>query len=229
MDTTGSPSNQVVVNNQLPSADTDRIYRIISEFAEGFEVLSCMPPGVAIFGSSRATPHDRYYGVAEDIGRLLVQNGFAILTGAGPGIMEAANKGARAAGGPSIGLNIQLPVEQPINPYITTLLNFRYFFVRKVMFVRYSVAFVIIPGGFGTLDELFESVTLIQTQKIRSFPVVLVGREYWQGLLDWLHGTAVEQGRITSEEMTIFTVADTPEEVLTAIQRARVTDRQPIP
>jgi uncharacterized protein (TIGR00725 family) len=205
MDTTDSPSNQVAVNNQLPSADTEKIYRIISEFAEGFEVLSCMPPGVAIFGSSRATPHDRYYGVAEDIGRLLVQNGFAILTGAGPGIMEAANKGARAAGGPSIGLNIQLPVEQPINPYITTLLNFRYFFVRKVMFVRYSVAFVIIPGGFGTLEE------------------------YWQGLLDWLHGTAVEQGRITSEEMTIFTVADTPEEVLTAIQRAKVTDRQPIP
>ncbi|MEA3509385.1 MAG: LOG family protein, partial [candidate division NC10 bacterium] len=116
-----------------------------------------------------------------------------------------------------------------INPYTTTLLNFRYFFVRKVMFVRYAVAFVIIPGGFGTLDELFESVTLIQTQKIRSFPVVLVGREYWQGLLDWLHGTAVERGRITSEEMAIFTVADTPEEVLTAIQRAKVTDRQPIP
>ncbi|MFQ5988763.1 MAG: TIGR00730 family Rossman fold protein [Candidatus Methylomirabilales bacterium] len=229
MDQKGSPSDQLVLNNQLHSDDAHRITRIIGEFAEGFEVLSPINPGVAIFGSSRATQHDPYYGVAEDIGRVLVQNGFAVLTGAGPGIMEAANKGAQEAGGPSIGLNIQLPVEQPINPYITSLLNFRYFFVRKVMFVRYSVAFVILPGGFGTLDELFESVTLIQTQKIRPFPVVLVGREYWQGLLDWLQGTAVARGRVASEEMAIFTVADTPGEVLTVIQRATPIGRQPIP
>ena len=229
MDKQGSPSDQVVLNNQLHSDDANRITRIIGEFAEGFEVLSRMPPGVAIFGSSRATQYDQYYRVAEDIGRLLVQNGFAVLTGAGPGIMEAANKGAQEAGGPSIGLNIQLPIEQPINGYITSLLNFRYFFVRKVMFVRYSVAFVILPGGFGTLDELFESVTLIQTQKIRPFPVVLVGQEYWQGLLDWLQGTAVERGRVASEEMAIFTVADTPGEVLHVIQRASPIGRQPIP
>ena len=223
-----SPAEQFVLN-QLPVDDTNRVYRIMTEFAEGFEVLSRIPPGVAIFGSSRATRHDPYYGVAEGIGHLLVENGFAILTGAGPGIMEAANKGAREAGGPSIGLNIQLPLEQPANPHVTTLLNFRYFFVRKVMFVRYSVAFVIMPGGFGTLDELFESVTLIQTNKIRPFPVILVGREYWQGLLDWLHGTAVKRGRVTSEEMAVFTLAETPEEVLTAVQRATLDHPRPIP
>ncbi len=222
-------TDQFVLNNQLHEDDTNRVYRIMTEFAEGFDVLSQISPGVAIFGSSRATPHDPYYSVAEGIGHLLVQHGFAIMTGAGPGIMEAANKGAREAGGPSIGLNIQLPLGQPINPYITTLLNFRYFFVRKVMFVRYSVAFVILPGGFGTLDELFESVTLIQTHKIHSFPVVLVGREYWQGLLDWLQGTAVKEGRITPDEMAIFTLAETPEEVLTVLQRAASDLRQPIP
>ncbi len=223
-----SPSEQFVLN-QLHVDDTNRVYRIMTEFAEGFEVLSRIPPGVAIFGSSRATRHDPYYGVAEGIGHLLVENGFAILTGAGPGIMEAANKGAREAGGPSIGLNIQLPLEQPTNPHVTTLLNFRYFFVRKVMFVRYSVAFVILPGGFGTLDELFESVTLIQTNKIRPFPVVLVGREYWQGLLDWLHGTVVKRGKVTSEEMAVFTLAETPEEVLTAIQQAAPDHPRVIP
>jgi uncharacterized protein (TIGR00730 family) len=202
----------------------------MTEFAEGFDVLSRVPPGVAIFGSSRATRHDPYYSVAEGVGRILVQHGFSVLTGAGPGIMEAANKGAREAGGPSIGLNIQLPREQQINPYVTNLLNFRYFFVRKVMFVRYSVAFVIMPGGFGTLDELFESVTLIQTNKIRPFPVVLVGQDYWHGLLDWLKGTAVKRGRVTSEEMAIFTLTETPEEVLTAVQRTTVDHHlQPIP
>lgn len=222
-------TNQFVLNNHLHEDDTNRVHRIMTEFAEGFEVLSRIPQGVAIFGSSRSSQHDPYYSVAEGIGRLLVQHGFAILTGAGPGIMEAANRGAREAGGPSIGLNIELPMEQPINPHVTTLLNFRYFFVRKVMFVRYSVAFVILPGGFGTLDELFESVTLIQTHKIHPFPVVLVGRKYWQGLLDWLRGTAVTEGRITTEEMTIFTLADTPEEVLAVIRRAALTLRQPIP
>lgn len=224
-----TPAPDQFVLNHLRAEDTDRVYRIMAEFAEGFEALSRIPPGVAIFGSSRATRRDPYYGVAEGIGRLLVQHGFAVLTGAGPGIMEAANKGAQGAGGPSIGLNIQLPAGQPINPYVTTLLNFRYFFVRKVMFVRHSVAFVFMPGGFGTLDELFESVTLIQTHKIRPFPVVLVGREYWQGLLDWLHGTAVKRGRVTVEEMTIFTLAETPEEVLTAIQGAAPDRHQLIP
>lgn len=229
MDKKVSSSNQFVLNNQLHTDDADRVYRIMAEFAEGFDVLSRIPRGVAIFGSSRATRDDPYYHVAEGIGRLLVQHGFSVLTGAGPGIMEAANKGAREAGGPSIGLNIQLPRQQQINPYLSTILNFHYFFVRKVMFVRYSVAFVIIPGGFGTLDELFESVTLIQTDKIRPFPVVLVGREYWQGLIEWLRGMAVKRGRITADEMAIFTMADTPEEVLTAVQRAALDHEQPIP
>ena len=229
MDKKVSPSNQFVLNNQLHTDDADRVYRIMAEFAEGFDVLSRIPRGVAIFGSSRATRDDPYYQVAEGIGRLLVQNGFSVLTGAGPGIMEAANKGAREAGGPSIGLNIQLPRQQQINPYLSTILNFHYFFVRKVMFVRYSVAFVIMPGGFGTLDELFESVTLIQTNKIRPFPVVLVGQDYWQGLIEWLRGMAVEWGRITADEMAIFTIADTPEEVLTAVQRAALDHEQPIP
>ncbi|MFQ5882522.1 MAG: TIGR00730 family Rossman fold protein [Candidatus Methylomirabilales bacterium] len=228
MDKEVPPSHQFVLNH-LGEDDTTRLYRIMAEFVEGFETLSKIPPGVAIFGSSRATPHDPYYRVAEGIARLLVQNGFAILTGAGPGIMEAANKGAREAGGPSIGLNIQLPLEQPINPHVTTPLNFRYFFVRKVMFVRYSMAFVILPGGFGTLDELFESVTLIQTHKIRPFPVVLVGREYWQGLLAWLQGTVVNRGRVSREEMAIFTLAETPEEVLNVIQRSTDGRLQPIP
>ena len=223
------PSPDQFVLNHLRVEDTDRLYRIMAEFAEGFEVLSRIPPGVAIFGSSRATRHDPYYGVAEGIGRLLVQHGFAVLTGAGPGIMEAANKGAREAGSSSIGLNIQLPLEQPVNSYVTSLLNFRYFFVRKVMFVRYSVAFVFLPGGLGTLDELFESATLIQTHKIRPFPVVLVGRDYWQGLLEWLTQTAVGRGRVSAEEMTIFTLAETPEEVLTAIQRAAPVLHRPIP
>ncbi len=229
MDNKKMPSRDQLLMNHLRPEDTNRVYRIMAEFAEGFEVLSRIPPGVAIFGSSRASRSDPYYPVAEEIGRLLVQRGFAVLTGAGPGIMEAANKGARGAGGPSIGLNIQLPVEQPVNPYVTTLLNFRYFFVRKVMFVRHSVAFVFLPGGFGTLDELFESATLIQTHKIRPFPVVLVGRDYWQGLLEWLTQTAVERGRVSAEEMTIFTLAETPEEVLTAIQRAAPVLHPPIP
>lgn len=228
MDRKASSADQFVLNH-LHADDTDRVYRIMTEFAEGFEVLSRIPSGVAIFGSSRATEDDPYYRVAEGIGGILARNGFSVLTGAGPGIMEAANKGACTAGGPSIGLNIQLPREQPINPYVTTLLNFRYFFVRKVMFVRYSVAFVIMPGGFGTLDELFESVTLIQTSKIRPFPVVLVGQDYWQGLLEWLRRTAVTQGRVTPEEMTVFALAETPEDVLHAVQQATRDRHQPIP
>ncbi len=228
MDREASSADQFVLNH-LHADDTDRVYRIMTEFAEGFEVLSRIPSGVAIFGSSRATEDDPYYRVAEGIGGILARNGFSVLTGAGPGIMEAANKGACTAGGPSIGLNIQLPREQPINPYVTTLLNFRYFFVRKVMFVRYSVAFVIMPGGFGTLDELFESVTLIQTSKIRPFPVVLVGQDYWQGLLEWLRRTAVTQGRVTPEEMTVFALAETPEDVLRAVQQATRDRHQPIP
>ena len=213
-------SSQPFVFNNLNADETSRIHRIMAELAEGFETLSMLPRGVAVFGSSRATPQDPYYPVAEKIGRLLAEHGFSVITGAGAGIMEAANKGAKEAGGASIGLNIELPEIQLPNSYITTLLNFRYFFTRKVMFVRYSVAFVILPGGFGTLDELFESLTLIQTHKIRPFPVILVGREYWQGLIDWLHGTVVGNGKATPQEMASLTIAETPEEVLTIIQNA---------
>lgn len=210
---------QVAFNN-LSTDEASRIHRIIAELAEGFETLSQLPRGVAVFGSSRVMPHDPYYPVAERIGRLLAEHGFSVMTGAGGGLMEAANKGAKEAGGISIGLNIHLPELQIPNPYLTTLLNFRYFFTRKVMFVRYAVAFVILPGGFGTLDELFEALTLIQTHKIHPFPVILVGREYWQGLLDWLDERVVRQGKATPEEMTAVTLADTPEEVLTIIQNA---------
>jgi uncharacterized protein (TIGR00730 family) len=220
MEKKSETSFQPFVFNHLNADETSRIHRIGAELAEGFETLSKIPRGVAVFGASRATPQDPYYPVAEKVGRLLAEHGFSVITGAGAGIMEAANKGAKEAGGVSVGLNIELPEIQPPNSYITTLLNFRYFFTRKVMFVRYSVAFVILPGGFGTLDELFEALTLIQTHKIRPFPVILVGREYWQGLLDWLHGTMVGQGKATPEEMAALTLVETPEEVLTIIQNA---------
>lgn len=198
----------------LPAKDSWRIFRIMAEFVEGFEALAPIPPAVAMFGSARAKPGDASYLMAEKIGRLLAANGYSVITGAGSGIMEAANKGAAQAGGMSVGLNIELPLEQQPNRYIQKLLNFRYFFVRKVVFVKYSVAFVIMPGGFGTLDELFESVTLIQTKKIKPFPVILVNGDYWKGLLDWLKGRAVPEGKIWPDEMNILKIADTPEEVI---------------
>ncbi|MBI4012048.1 MAG: TIGR00730 family Rossman fold protein [Candidatus Rokubacteria bacterium] len=192
----------------------------MDELLAGFDALGKIPPAVAFFGSSRATPDDPAYTLAEKTARLLAESGYAILTGGGPGIMEAANKGATEAGGLSIGLNIDLPQEQAPNPYLAKLLNFRYFFVRKVMFVKYSVGFVIAPGGFGTLDELFEATTLVQTHRIRPFPVVLLGSAYWQGLLDWLRAVVVAEGRITVEDLLILRVADTPAEVLAHLRAA---------
>jgi uncharacterized protein (TIGR00730 family) len=202
--------------------DTWRIFRIISEFVEGFEALEKLPSAVAVFGSARTKPDLPDYNLARRMGRLLAEKGFAVLTGGGPGVMEAANRGAFEAGGISVGLNIELPFEQKPNPYITKLLNFRYFFVRKVMFVKYSTAFVILPGGFGTLDELFESVTLIQTQKIKPFPVVLVDKKYWQGLLDWLRDTVLASDNISPSDLKILNLVDTPEEALRIIERASV-------
>src|SRR5579862_8508221 len=158
----------------------------MAEFVEGFEMLGKFPPAVALFGSARALPGSPAYDNAQAIASMLAKNGYSIITGGGPGVMEAANKGASEAAGTSVGLNIELPLEQKPNIYANKLLNFRYFFVRKVMFVKYSIAFVILPGGFGTLDELFEGITLIQTRKIKPFPVILVGKEYWKGLLDWV-------------------------------------------
>jgi hypothetical protein len=199
---------------QQDTEDPWRVFKIMAELVGGFETLVRLPPAVAFFGSARATPDDPAYALAEKTARLIAEQGFAVLTGGGPGIMEAASKGALEAGGLSVGLNIDLPQEQAPNPYLGMLLNFRYFFARKVMFVKYSVGFVIAPGGFGTLDELFEATTLIQTRRIRPFPVILLGSAYWGGLLEWLRQVVVAEGRVSPEELAILRVADTPEEVL---------------
>jgi len=208
---------QYVIDN-FAIQDTWRIFRIISEFVEGFELLSKVSPAVAIFGSARTHPVEPEYHLAERVAYLLAKNGFSIITGGGPGIMEAANKGASEANGESIGLNIELPFEQKPNPFIKRLLNFRYFFIRKVMFVKYSQAFIILPGGFGTLDELFESITLIQTKKIQPFPVILLGDGYWTGLLDWIRNTMLKAGKISAEDLDILKIASTPEEALEIIK-----------
>jgi len=208
-----------IKKNNFTSEDTWRIFRIMAEFVEGFEVLSQVGKAVSIFGSSRATRENKYYAQAEETAYLLAKAGFAIITGGGPGIMEAGNRGARRAGGLSIGLNIQIPTEQKPNPYIDTLLDFHYFFVRKVMFVKYAKAFVIMPGGFGTLDEFFEAINLIQTQRIPKFPVVLFGSSYWQGLISWLEAYVLKNGNISPQDLQIFKVVDTPKEVVGIISK----------
>jgi uncharacterized protein (TIGR00730 family) len=191
----------------------------MAEFVEGFEALSECHPSVSIFGSTRVKPEDELYQKAERIGQLLAENGFGVITGGGPGVMEAANKGASSAGGKSIGLNIELPLEQTPNLYTNINLIFHYFFVRKVMFIKYAVAYIILPGGFGTMDELFESITLIQTHKIRPFPVVLVGSRYWKGLLDWIKEVVLKEEKITPSDMEIFQVIDEPEEIIKIIRK----------
>jgi len=216
-------SEQQYLINNFAVKDTWRIFRIIAEFVEGFEVLSQVSPAVAIFGSARSQPEDPEYRLAQSVAHLLATNGYAVITGGGPGVMEAANRGASEARGESIGLNIELPFEQKSNPYVKRLLNFRYFFIRKVMFVKYSSAFVILPGGFGTLDELFESITLIQTRKIKSFPVILMGNGYWAGLIDWIKSTVLAQGKISSEDLDILKIAETPEDVIRIIKECPVS------
>ena len=206
------------LRHDFTSEDPWRIFRIISEFVEGFEVLSCVGKAVSIFGSSRLKPGHKYYKLAEEIAYLLAKEGYAIITGSGPAIMEAANKGATRAKGQSIGLNIQIPLNQKSNPYVDTLLDFRYFFVRKVMFVKYAKAFVIMPGGYGTLDEFTEALNLIQTLRIQRFPVVVFGREYWKGMLDWLKNTAAKNDCLTEEDLKIFKVADEPKDVVKIIK-----------
>lgn len=195
------------------STDTWRVFRIQSELVEGFETLHGIGPAVSIFGSSRLTEESFYYQEAFKVARLLSQSGFSIITGGGPGIMEAANKGAKIGRGKSIGLNIELPHEQHPNKYLDISLNFRYFFVRKLMFIKYSIGFVIFPGGFGTLDELFEALTLVQTGKIISFPVVLYGAEYWKGLLDWFKNSPKNLGAISLDDFKYFEIIDNPEAV----------------
>jgi hypothetical protein len=203
-----------------------RIFRIMSEFVEGFEVLSRVGEAVSIFGSSRARPDTNYYKLAEEIAYLLAKEGYAIITGSGGGLMEAANKGAKRAKGKSIGLNIQIPSEQKPNKYVDLLLDFRYFFVRKVMFVKYAKAFVILPGGFGTLDEFYEAVNLIQTQRIQEFPVVLFGSHYWKGMLEWLKETVLKNRNISKEDLDIFKVVDEPKEVVSAIKKFYETHKR---
>jgi uncharacterized protein (TIGR00730 family) len=191
----------------------------MSEFVEGFEILSKVGKAVSIFGSSRIRPENKYYKLTEEIAYLLAKAGYAIITGSGPGVMEAANKGAKRAGGHSVGLNIQIPSEQKPNKYVDTLLDFRYFFIRKVMFVKYAKAFVIMPGGYGTLDEFTEATNLIQTQRISKFPVVLFGSEYWKGMIDWLKKTVLKNGNISQEDINIFKVVDSPKDVVSVIKK----------
>jgi uncharacterized protein (TIGR00730 family) len=197
--------------------DTWRVFRIMGEFVQGFEDLADVTNGVAIFGSARTSPADPVYEAARETAAQLVRAGFAVITGGGPGIMEAANRGAMEAGGASIGCNIELPHEQKSNDYLTVSLKFKYFFVRKMMFVKYSDAFIIFPGGFGTLDELFEALTLIQTRKIHNFPIVLYGAKYWNGMIDWLKGPMLKEGKIIDEDLRRLHITDSPAEIVAII------------
>jgi hypothetical protein len=208
--------------------DTWRVMRIMGEFIEGFDDLSSVDRGVSIFGSARTPPDDPQYLNAQETARLLAEAGFSIITGAGPGIMEAANKGAKLGGGRSIGCNIELPFEQGANPYVDTLVNFRYFFVRKTMFIKYSSAFIIFPGGFGTLDEAFEALTLIQTGKIYQFPVILFGRHYWAGLIRWLQSRVLVERKISPGDMDLMLLTDDPAEAAHAVIEAwKATNKSP--
>lgn len=199
-------------DKDFTSTDPWRVLRIQGEFVEGFEALSHINPGVALFGSARTKPDNPYYQGAEQTAALLAKAGLSVITGGAGGIMEAGNKGAAENGGVSVGCNIQLPFEQEANPYSNIVLDFRYFFVRKVMFLKYAIAFIIFPGGFGTMDELFEALTLTQTDKIEHFPIILYGKSYWQGLIDWIKNTLMAEKTISPEDLNLFSVVDTPEE-----------------
>ncbi|KYG83591.1 LOG family protein [Roseivirga echinicomitans] len=205
--------------NEIKTHDSWVIFKVMAEFVEGFEKMAKIGPCVSIFGSARTKPDHEYYKMAEEIAAKLVRHGYGVITGGGPGIMEAGNKGAQKQQGKSVGLNIELPHEQGNNMYIDPdkLISFDYFFVRKVMFVKYSQGFVIMPGGFGTLDEMFEAITLIQTNKIGKFPIVLVGRKFWSGLFDWIKGTMLEEGNISPKDLDLISIVDTPTEAVTVI------------
>jgi uncharacterized protein (TIGR00730 family) len=202
--------------------DTDpwRALRILAEFVEGFDALAALGPAITVFGSARVASGDPEYELAREIGRRLAREGYAVITGGGPGVMEAANRGCQEGGGVSVGCNIELPREQELNPYIDLGVEFRYFFARKTMFVKYADGFVILPGGFGTMDELFEALTLIQTGKIRHFPVVLVGSDYFGGLLDWMRARLLAEGKIAAGDLDLMSVTDDPEEVVRIIRLA---------
>jgi uncharacterized protein (TIGR00730 family) len=205
--------------NEIRTEDSWMVFKVMAEFVEALEKLAKIGPCVSIFGSARTKEEEPYYKMAHDIAARLVRHGYGVITGGGPGIMEAGNRGAKSAGGKSVGLNIDLPFEQHNNPYIDSdkLLNFNYFFVRKVMFVKYSQGFIVMPGGFGTLDEMFEAITLIQTKKIGAFPIILVKRDYWQGLFDWVRAVLLKEGNISEEDLDLIKVVETPEEAVAAI------------
>jgi len=209
--------------DEFTHTDTWRVFRIMGEFVEGFDELATVSRGVAIFGSARTPPESPAYAAAQETAGLLARAGFSVITGGGPGIMEAANRGAFEASGASIGCNIELPFEQAPNPYQTRSLKFKYFFVRKTMFVKYSNAFVIFPGGFGTLDELFEALTLIQTRKINNFPVILFSSEFWGGMLSWLEGAILKAKYINVEDRNLLHLTDSPAEVVEIIHRSQDT------
>ena len=206
--------------NEIKTFDSWTVFKIVAEFVEGFEKMSRIGPCVSIFGSSRTTPDNKYFKLAEDIAFKLTQSGYGVITGGGPGIMEAANMGARKGGGRSVGLNIDLPHEQGANMFIDSdkLINFDHFFVRKVMFVKYAQGFIVLPGGFGTFDELFEAITLIQTEKIGKFPIILVGKKYWQGLVEWIKEVMMDEEKyISPGDMDLFSLVDTADEAVEKI------------
>ena len=217
------------MSSEFLGQDPWRVFRIMAEFVDGFEMMARVPPGISVFGSARATPDQLYYRKAVEVGRLIAESGFSVITGGGPGIMEGANRGAKEAGGESVGLNILLPFEQVANPYLTKVINFRYFFVRKVMFSKYAVGLIFFPGGFGTLDEFFDGITLIQTGKIHRLPVVLIGTDFWGGQLKWIRETALEQfGHISPEDLDLFRLTDDPAEAVQHIcEHLSPRDREP--
>lgn len=212
---------QYIVDD-LTVQDSWRMFNILAEFVDGFDVMPEAYPAVTIFGSSRTARRSSRYRTTEKLARLLVENGFNVISGGGPGVMEAANKGAAEAGGKSVGLHIHLPNEQQPNEYANMQLDFKYFFIRKVMFVKYAVAYIIMPGGYGTLDELFESLTLIQTERIRSFPVILMGSKYWRGLIEWMKDTLIKAKAISESDLDIFSLVDSPEEAIKIIKKTVV-------
>jgi len=218
-------TDQRLLDSRGPSdwvhTDPWRVLRIQAEFIEGFGALAELGPAIAVFGSARTKPGDPHFDKAEELGHKLAQAGFAVITGGGPGTMEAANKGASDAGGVSVGLGIELPFESGLNPYVDKGINFRYFFARKTMFVKYSQGFAVLPGGLGTFDELFEALTLVQTQKVTSFPVALVGVDYWSGLLGWLRETVLAEGKISSSDLDVLTLTDDIDDVVKMMVDAR--------
>jgi uncharacterized protein (TIGR00730 family) len=228
-----STTDQRLLDSRGPTdwvhADPWRVMRIQSEFVEGFGALAELGPAISVFGSARTPTNHPSYAIAERVGRRLTEEGFAVITGGGPGVMEAANKGACEADGVSVGLGIELPFETGLNQYVDRGLNFRYFFARKTMFVKYAQGFIVLPGGFGTFDELFEALTLVQTEKVTSFPIVLLGESYWSGLVGWLRDTVLAEGKISEGDLEIFRVTDDPDEAVRIMVDARARRSSPAP